>query len=274
MWMAFGIGMYFLCVASALVWWLRQADDKPAARPRPLGCRRPDTLARCFHWPRTNARTIGLVVVAAVVVLAAPLGALWLREKIRLDSFDPGQAPRSDLHVSAVLSGEALVPPQPLPPALFRAPEIQRQRPQLEAANRDWSLLDPEFVQRLLRVFEVMRREHGYELVLLEGYRSPQRQHALWSQGPTVTLAAPHESLHQSGLAADVAFLRDGRIVISERDPWAWIGYEALGRVAASQGLTWGGQWSRLRDYGHLEWRRSPPKVGEGGMPRRGVPQP
>ncbi len=221
MWIVFGIGLYFLCVVGALAWWLWPVGQAPDASKGRARTGRLDPVGRWLRWPRWNTKAVAFVALASVVLLAVPAGALWLRQKVRLDSFDPGRAPRSDLQVSAVLSGEALVPPQTLPPALFRAPELQRQRPLVEAANRDWALLDPEFVQRLLRVFEIMRTEYGFDLVLLEGYRSPERQMALWSQGPTVTLAAPHESLHQSGLAADVAFLREGRIVISERDPRA-----------------------------------------------------
>ena len=62
-------------------------------------------------------------------------------------------------------------------------------------------------------------------------------------------------SYHQHGLAADFAFLRDGRIVISEQDPWAMRGYALLGEIAEATGLTWGGRWS-LKDYGHVELRR------------------
>ena len=54
----------------------------------------------------------------------------------------------------------------------------------------------------------------------------------------------------------DVAFLRDGRIVISEADPWARRGYELYGAAAESLGLHWGGRWRTLLDYGHVELRR------------------
>jgi peptidoglycan L-alanyl-D-glutamate endopeptidase CwlK len=103
-----------------------------------------------------------------------------------------------------------------------------------------------------------MRGRHGYDMVLVEGYRSPQRQAALAAMGPAVTRAGPYESWHQYGLAADCAFLRGGKVVISERDPWAMRGYTAYGEVARSLGLTWGGNWRSIKDYGHVEWRREP----------------
>jgi peptidoglycan L-alanyl-D-glutamate endopeptidase CwlK len=56
-------------------------------------------------------------------------------------------------------------------------------------------------------------------------------------------------------LAADSAFLRDGKIIISEKDPWAMEGYRLYGEYAESAGLTWGGHWKSM-DYGHIELPR------------------
>ncbi|WP_257220451.1 MULTISPECIES: M15 family metallopeptidase [unclassified Acinetobacter] len=57
------------------------------------------------------------------------------------------------------------------------------------------------------------------------------------------------------GLAADIAFKRHGKVVITERDPWAMRGYELYGQVAESVGLTWGGRWKSIKDFGHTEYR-------------------
>ena len=51
-----------------------------------------------------------------------------------------------------------------------------------------------------------------------------------------------------------IIFLRDGKLVISEKDPWAMRGYELYGQVAESVGLTWGGRW-KMMDFGHTELR-------------------
>jgi len=91
-------------------------------------------------------------------------------------------------------------------------------------------------------------------MAILEGYRSPERQNALAAMGPNVTNAAAFQSWHQYGLAADCAFLRDGKLVISEKDPWAMRGYQLYGEVAESLGLTWGGRW-KMMDFGHTELR-------------------
>ena len=93
-------------------------------------------------------------------------------------------------------------------------------------------------------------------MVLLEGYRSPERQTQLAALGPQVTRAGAFESWHQYGMAADCAFMRDDRIVISEQDPWAASGYAAYGEVARSVGFVWGGGWRSIKDFGHVELRR------------------
>lgn len=124
----------------------------------------------------------------------------------------------------------------------------------LNNADRKWHKMNPRFKQRLLMVIKLMQEKHGYELVLLEGYRSPQRQNNLASNINT-TRARGYQSYHQFGLAADVAFKRNGKVVISERDPWAMQGYQLYGEIAESVGLTWGGRWKSIQDYGHTEYR-------------------
>lgn len=151
-------------------------------------------------------------------------------------------------------SGHPGLPP-PLDAAMFSTHELQLIRPNLAAANRDWSRLQPEFRQRLLVVYKLMRKKYGYNMIMIEGYRSPQRQTMLAKRKPGVTGAGAFESYHQYGLAADSAFLRHGEIVISPESDWALRGYRLYGRLAEAVGLTWGGDRT-LHDYGHVELRR------------------
>lgn len=125
----------------------------------------------------------------------------------------------------------------------------------IKNADRNWKKMNSEFVQRLLTVYKVMKDQYGYEMVLLEGYRSPQRQARLLSKGSHVTKAGSFKSYHQFGLAGDSAFIRNGKIVITEKDPWAMRGYKLYGKVAKSAGLVWGGDW-RMMDLGHVELRK------------------
>lgn len=192
--------------------------------------------------------------MAALVIMLLPALLAWMSSnRTMVGGFD---APlrETNQQVASLLQGEQLVPPPPLPPMLFMTPEVEIVRPGLVSANRDWSLLDKDYAQRLLQAFRIMKERHGYDMALLEGYRSPERQDALAAQGSTVTNASAFQSWHQYGLAADCAFLRDGKLVISERDPWAMRGYQLFGEVAENLGMTWGGRW-KMMDFGHTEMR-------------------
>ncbi|KUM03187.1 M15 family metallopeptidase [Chromobacterium subtsugae] len=167
---------------------------------------------------------------------------------------DPQFTPNEYAHGSQIrqaLLEEKLVPPPPLPPSAFVDAVAEKPQLALDKADRDWSRMDPAFVQDVLRVMEKMKAR-GFPMVLLEGYRSAERQNRLAGGSAKVTQAKGGESKHQYGLAADLAPVRNGKVVISERDPWAMQAYTALGEEAKAQGLGWGGVWS-FRDYGHIE---------------------
>jgi len=276
--MLFGVILYFLLVVAALALlclpglreragagmaslWRRGRDTR--ALWRACGARQAsrhadiaqEAAGRLGSAIRRDARPLG---AALALMIALPLVAILLRETVRVDSFDPNASHAVDERVAALLNGEELVPPPPLPPEFFMTSEVEEWQPLARSASRQWDLLDDSFRQRLLLSFKLLHAQFGYDMVLIEGYRSPQRQATLAALGPSVTRAGPFESQHQFGLAADCAFLRDGRIVISEKDPWAMAGYARYGEVARSLGLVWGGDWHGLRDLGHVELHRLP----------------
>ncbi|SHM32454.1 peptidoglycan L-alanyl-D-glutamate endopeptidase CwlK [Duganella sacchari] len=193
------------------------------------------------------------VLAAAVLLTVPPLLALLLSGRIALSGYDSDTRAIND-HIAGLLQGEQLSAPAPLPPVAFSTAEVTLLRPMLESANRNWQQLDPAFAQRLLVVFNIMKERHGYDMAILEGYRSPERQNTLAAAGPGVTNAKAFQSYHQFGLAADCGFLRDGRLVISEKDPWAMRGYQLYGQTAEALGLHWGGRWTMM-DFGHTELR-------------------
>jgi peptidoglycan L-alanyl-D-glutamate endopeptidase CwlK len=198
-------------------------------------------------------RRRAFVAVGLPLVLVPPLVALLLRRPDMLPGYEPLDTV-VDAQVAALLKGEQLVPPASLPPLAFNTREVELVRPMLVDASRNWGLMHPDFSQRLLLAFRIMKEKYGYEMALLEGYRSPARQDLLAKMGSAVTNARAFQSWHQYGLAADCAFLREGKLVISEKDPWAMRGYKLYGEVAESLGLTWGGRWTMM-DLGHTELR-------------------
>ncbi|WP_342118061.1 M15 family metallopeptidase [Pseudoduganella sp. OTU4001] len=204
--------------------------------------------------PSPRQRRLFLLGTGVVALAGTPVVLVrWLRPSQMMPAFDSGARP-IDPQIAALLQGEHLIPPPPLPPVAFSSAEVELLRPMLSQADRDWQRLDQEFARRLLLVFNLMRERHGYEMALLEGYRSPERQERLAAAGAHVSNARAFQSFHQYGLAADCAFVRDGRLVISERDPWALRGYQLYGELAESVGMVWGGRWAMM-DFGHTELR-------------------
>jgi len=189
----------------------------------------------------------------AALICLPPLLAVLLTDGGALGGFETSTR-EVNTQVAELLQGEQLVPPPALPPLVFASAEVAQERPLLVSASRDWTRMNADYTQRLLMVFRIMKEQHGYDMAILEGYRSPERQNRLAAMGTNVTNAAAFQSWHQYGLAADCAFLRDGKLVISEKDPWAMRGYRLYGEVAESLGLTWGGRW-KMMDFGHTELR-------------------
>ena len=194
-----------------------------------------------------------LILTTAGILATPPLVAIALRGRQLFQYDDTVRVP--DEKIAALLNGEQLVPPPALPPEVFATQEVELVRPALQDASRDWNLLDADFRTRLLLVYKIMHEQYGYEMALLEGYRSPERQNRLAQIGGNVTNAAAYQSYHQYGLAADNAFLRDGKLVISEKDPWAMRGYQLYGQTAEQCGLVWGGRW-KMMDLGHVEYHK------------------
>jgi peptidoglycan L-alanyl-D-glutamate endopeptidase CwlK len=268
------LAFLYFCLACSLIW-LALFPAGRASVLHALGMLQRRLQWRVGGWQRSGSATVqaswsgarGLLrdgrrllrrhwawlAVGAPLVLIPTLLALLMRRPDMLPDYEPID-PVVDAQVAALLKGEQLVPPAALPPLAFSTREVELVRPMLVDASRNWGLLRPEFSQRLLLVFRIMKEKHGYEMALLEGYRSPARQDMLATMGAQVTNARAFQSWHQYGLAADCAFWRDGKLVISEKDPWAMRGYQLYGEVAESVGLTWGGRWTMM-DFGHAELR-------------------
>ncbi len=96
----------------------------------------------------------------------------------------------------------------------------------------------------------------GYPMVVTDGKRSSAQQQALFAKGrttpgPVVTncdgIVKP--SNHQSGRAADCAFIIDGKPSWDHRLPW-----RAYGACVVACGGSWGGDWKgSLVDLPHAE---------------------
>lgn len=113
--------------------------------------------------------------------------------------------------------------------------------------------LDPEFAAKLA-LFERKLAANGFKVMLTSGYRACQEQDRLYAIGRTkpgkkVTNARGGYSWHNFGLAADYAFIINGKVTWN--GPW-----EVFGRVARNCGLEWGGSWTKFKDRPHVQMTR------------------
>lgn len=193
-----------------------------------------------------------ILVVAAALLLIPPIVIFVTRQTVVLEDFRGDDLAESSSMVAQLLRGERLTPPPPPPPEVFTTAEVRRLRPEIVTADRKWDQIDPDLQQRVLAIYEVMRRQYGYEMVLIEGYRSPQRQAELMAGGKA-TRAGAWQSCHQYGLGVDSAPIRDGKLQWNMEDPWTRRGYFLYGELAEQAGLDWGGNWRSIKDYVHVE---------------------
>jgi D-alanyl-D-alanine carboxypeptidase len=82
----------------------------------------------------------------------------------------------------------------------------------------------------------------GINLTVVQGYRSPAQQQALYTSGAGVTNAPALMSYHNYGLAFDVV----PQEYASQSD-WNPNGplWPVIGQIGESIGLEWGGRWSK-----------------------------
>lgn len=122
--------------------------------------------------------------------------------------------------------------------------------PPFVPADRDLTRVERELHSRFLAL-QGLAREAGHPIFATEGARTRERQEYLYALGRTlpgkiVTHAMPGQSLHEKGRAIDFAFEKPkGENIWS--GPW-----EAVGALAESAGLVWGGRWSHP-DRPHVE---------------------
>lgn len=112
----------------------------------------------------------------------------------------------------------------------------------------------------LRRVIDRALQDSPLDFIVIEGLRSPARQHELVASGASQTL----NSRHLTGHAVDLLPIGpDGKAA------FAWPLYDQLGpavKEAAQKeavAITWGGDWKSLRDGPHFELDRNAYPAGE-----------
>lgn len=88
---------------------------------------------------------------------------------------------------------------------------------------------------------------HGITLMIVETYRTPERQDRLKKRGRSRLRG--DQSKHQHGLAIDVVPTKHGKFIWHDQKLWL-----RIGKLGEARGLRWGGRWSRPFDPGHFEY--------------------
>ncbi len=107
--------------------------------------------------------------------------------------------------------------------------------------NRDPAMLLPSFADTVEVLFRRLRAE-GYDPMLNESYRSPERGARLKSLGYS---QAGDKSMHVHGAAVDIISASGGWQ--GSEDLW-----QAMGPIAEDLGLVWGGRWA-FYDPAHVQ---------------------
>lgn len=113
------------------------------------------------------------------------------------------------------------------------------------------------------KVFLTLAAQRGSPVKITQTLRTWDEQAALYAQGRTrpgavVTKARPGSSMHNFGLAFDVAFAGPDPYLdaLAKKDASAArAAWEKIGALGEECGLAWGGRWKSFQDRPHFEAR-------------------
>jgi peptidoglycan L-alanyl-D-glutamate endopeptidase CwlK len=131
--------------------------------------------------------------------------------------------------------------------------------------QKNLSRLDPA-VQPIMRevtqIAKGVAKTFNLDVSVISGYRSYEEQAALYAKGRTapgsiVTYAKPGFSNHNFGTAIDFGIFAGGKYLDSREPGLTNRVYQAIWNNIEAEGLPieWGGNWKRLKDTPHFEYR-------------------
>ena len=107
--------------------------------------------------------------------------------------------------------------------------------------------LNPAFRVKVCKLLEQARSKFDkHTIIVATTYRPQWKQDLLFKKGSNTTTV--RVSKHTKGLAADIYFIEDGKILEYSQAP-----YLELGVMAEELGMIWGGRWKVPFDPGHFE---------------------
>lgn len=105
---------------------------------------------------------------------------------------------------------------------------------------------------------EALLSPKGVTVEVISGLRSWSAQAALYAQGrtktgPIVTKARPGSSWHNYGLAIDLGLFKNGLYLDEKKPAEADKFYAEIGKLAASMGIEWAGNWKSFQETPHFQ---------------------
>lgn len=133
--------------------------------------------------------------------------------------------------------------------------------PLVKKENAPPTELHPIVAEKSKRVVN-QAAEKGINIVITDGFRSRERQNALYARGRSkegniVTYVEGGESYHNYGLAIDFALqLDNGNVIWDTQHDGNGNGnsdWMEVVTIAKNLGFEWGGDWRGFKDYPHLQ---------------------
>lgn len=160
--------------------------------------------------------------------------------------------------IAGYCSAQYLEPVNPatsLPDSGGAQPAAPVAAPPVEQRDRDLANVHP-IVRAALNDLLGDLKVEGLPFKIFEAFRTPERQAWLYAQGRTapgklVTKAAPWQSMHQYGLAADLVLFVDGK--------WSWDGepvmWDTMHKLAKARGLQYLSFETPHVEIAQADWR-------------------
>ena len=126
-------------------------------------------------------------------------------------------------------------------------------------SSRNLTDLCPE-IRILCLQWQDKVKEAGHDAVIICTWRSPAEQIQAYKAGKSKRIHGPHNYVDANGNPSSRAFdfcvLVNGKITWStslDNDKDGTPDYEELGKIGEGLGLEWGGSWTSLKDFDHLQ---------------------
>ena len=146
------------------------------------------------------------------------------------------------------------------PPVVPRLRHTVDARTQQNLARLDLAVQPT--MREATQIARGVAKTFNLDISVISGHRSYEQQADLYAQGRTapgniVTYAKPGSSNHNFGTAIDFGIFADGKYLDAREPGLTERVYLAIFNNIEAEGLSidWGGNWKRLKDTPHFEYR-------------------